>query len=491
MTVTVEAINGELVAKVTNNAVLTNTYYGEPESFSTKDEGFATKIVTGTGFGKQTFNFTITPVDGAPAPTKPNASVEMSEAGSQAIDFGTVTFAREGKYQYKVRETGTAPNGWTFDTEEKTVTVEVSRADPCDGGGLRLDVTGAEITNSYAATDEVIVTISGVEDWVMYDGNQYTISGFIATSNNTEYSKNINDNAHSNFSYEFDGVLNGEVVVAGTNVGNYTLDLSAHMKNFKNLNPNFPNVKFVFKAGKESNILHITPRTVTLTSGSDEKVYDGKALTNETVTVTGDGFVGNEGATYTFTGSQTEEGSSQNTFTYTLTGGAQARNYNVNVNYGTLTVTTAEIIEEPEPPKAPPEEIEDDETPLAGPTWALINLIATILTVLTAAGMVITYFKKKDEDEEENEDGAVRQLTDEEKQAEEEENERKKSKFLGLIPGIGSVITFLLTEDMRNPMVLVDRWTILMIAILVIGAAMAYLTRNKDEEEEEEKPEEA
>ena len=78
-----------------------------------------------------------------------------------------------------------------------------------------------------------------------------------------------------------------------------------------------------------------------------------------------------------------------------------------------------------------------------------------------------------------------------EKQAEEEENERKKSKFLGLIPGIGSVITFLLTEDMRNPMVLVDRWTILMIAILVIGAAMAYLTRNKDEEEEEEKPEEA
>ena len=161
------------------------------------------------------------------------------------------------------------------------------------------------------------------------------------------------------------------------------------------------------------------------------------------------------------------------------------------MNYGTLTVTTAEIIEEPEPPKAPPEEIEDDETPLAGPTWALINLIATILTVLTAAGMVITYFKKKDEDEEENEDGAVRQLTDEEKQAEEEENERKKSKFLGLIPGIGSVITFLLTEDMRNPMVLVDRWTILMIAILVIGAAMAYLTRNKDEEEEEEKPEEA
>ena len=52
-----------------------------------------------------------------------------------------------------------------------------------------------------------------------------------------------------------------------------------------------------------------------------------------------------------------------------------------------------------------------------------------------------------------------------------------------------SVITFLLTEDMRNPMVLVDRWTVLMIAILVIGAAMAHLTRNKDDEEEKQ-PEE-
>ena len=42
---------------------------------------------------------------------------------------------------------------------------------------------------------------------------------------------------------------------------------------------------------------------------------------------------------------------------------------------------------------------------------------------------------------------------------------------------------------MRNPMVSVDRWTVLMIAILVIGAVMAYLTRNKNDKKEE-KPEE-
>ena len=40
-------------------------------------------------------------------------------------------------------------------------------------------------------------------------------------------------------------------------------------------------------------------------------------------------------------------------------------------------------------------------------------------------------------------------------------------------------------------MVLVDRWTVLMIAILIIGAALAYLTRNEKDEDEEEKTEKA
>ena len=38
-------------------------------------------------------------------------------------------------------------------------------------------------------------------------------------------------------------------------------------------------------------------------------------------------------------------------------------------------------------------------------------------------------------------------------------------------------------------MILTDRWTILMIAILVIGGALAYLTRNEKEEEEEKSAE--
>ena len=50
-------------------------------------------------------------------------------------------------------------------------------------------------------------------------------------------------------------------------------------------------------------------------------------------------------------------------------------------------------------------------------------------------------------------------------------------------------MAFFLTEDLTAPnMVLTDRGTVLMLAILVIGAALAYLTRNeKDEDEKTEK----
>ena len=78
---------------------------------------------------------------------------------------------------------------------------------------------------------------------------------------------------------------------------------------------------------------------MTLTSADGEKVYDKTALTNDTVTETGDGFIAGEGASYTVTGSQTVVGSSENAFTYTLNEGTKAENYNITTVPGTLTVT--------------------------------------------------------------------------------------------------------------------------------------------------------
>ena len=90
--------------------------------------------------------------------------------------------------------------------------------------------------------------------------------------------------------------------------------------------------------------LEITKRDVTLTSASNTKAYDGTPLTDSMVTATGSGFVGTEGADFTVTGTQTEPGTSDNTFTYTLKSGALAGNYQITVIYGKLTVTSGDTI---------------------------------------------------------------------------------------------------------------------------------------------------
>ncbi|WP_343011219.1 InlB B-repeat-containing protein, partial [Holdemanella biformis] len=85
--------------------------------------------------------------------------------------------------------------------------------------------------------------------------------------------------------------------------------------------------------------LTISKRDVTLTSGSASRVYNKEALTNGEVTVSGDGFAKNEGATYTVTGSQTEVGESDNTFTYELKSNTKASNYNITKKEGKLSIT--------------------------------------------------------------------------------------------------------------------------------------------------------
>lgn len=85
----------------------------------------------------------------------------------------------------------------------------------------------------------------------------------------------------------------------------------------------------------------ILPRSVTLTSGSATKVYDGSALTKGGVSVSGDGFAGSDGATYSVTGSRTDAGTGENSFTYQLKSGTLPGNYQISTVKGTLTVTKA------------------------------------------------------------------------------------------------------------------------------------------------------
>ena len=176
-----------------------------------------------------------------------------------------------------------------------------------------------------------------------------------------------------------------------------------------------------------------------------------------------------------FNGTPTREG-------FNFTGWAPAVSPTVTGN-NVYTAQWAPIEEErtveptPEPTPVVEEEIIDEEVPQAAPAaaWALINLLAALGTVATAVGMIITFFKKKDDD-----DDGTKANPDEE-----DENKGKKSKFLGLIPAVASVVIFILTENMHNPMALVDKWTIPMVLILAANGIVAYLTRNKKPEDED------
>ena len=93
--------------------------------------------------------------------------------------------------------------------------------------------------------------------------------------------------------------------------------------------------------------LSIVPKTVTLISGSKSREYNGRPLTNAEVEnknenglIVETGWVGSEGATYSFTGSVTSAGPGQpNAFTYTLKPDTNAGNYHIIRTEGTLTIT--------------------------------------------------------------------------------------------------------------------------------------------------------
>ena len=119
------------------------------------------------------------------------------------------------------------------------------------------------------------------------------------------------------------------------NAGEYPMGLDASQFTNKD-NHTFQNVSFVLVSDGK---LTITKRNVTLTSADDEKVYDGTALTNHNVTVSGDGFVKNEAPSYDVTGTITNVGEVDNTFTYGFANGVNAGNYEITTVYGKLKVT--------------------------------------------------------------------------------------------------------------------------------------------------------
>lgn len=121
-----------------------------------------TKQVTGRA-ATEAFNFELAAGDDATAAAVQAGSVvmgattattadDMGDGATQTLNFGDITFYKEGAYTFKVHEANAAaPAGWTYDTAEKMITVTVAKD---NGGKLRATVEGNNptVTNAYAAS---------------------------------------------------------------------------------------------------------------------------------------------------------------------------------------------------------------------------------------------------------------------------------------------------------------------------------------------------
>ena len=214
----------------------------------------------------------------------------------------------------EVKTTGTITEVGSVDN-----TIVYTTTDKFDANNYDITLTPGKLEIT-PVTAEVVVTITENSGSAKYDGTEKTVTGYDAVSSNPLYTAN---------DYSF----SGDATIKGTDAGTYDMNLTP--EDFTNINGNFKNVRFVIYDGT----LVISPRTLTITSGSDSKEYDGTPLTSSEIKVTGDGFVDGEGASYTFTGSQTNNGSSKNTFDYELNANTKAKNYEITKEYGDLTVT--------------------------------------------------------------------------------------------------------------------------------------------------------
>ena len=344
------------------------------------------------------------------------------------------------------------------------------------------------------------ITVSDPSD-SKYDGKEHRE---VLTVQDTKKNDELVAEKDYSVTYSDDLVNAGTVTITIEGIGNYT--------------------------GSFTKTYEITKRSVTLTSATASKTYDGQALTSTSITVSGDGFVKGEGATYNVTGTQTEVGNSANSFEYKLNENTLVSNYDITKVVGTLTVTRdttpvtpaptpttpsvppvvqrvapaptpvpEEKVEEEQTPKAEPKEeekVEEDYTPKATQEyyWALINLICAIVTVLFGLLLLISK-RHKDEDDEEEDDETKQQATTNED--EEQEQEKKRGLFtrvLAVLIAIVSVVFFLVTEDMSLAWTWTDQWTIWMVVIGLVQIVVFFVGRkwkNVDNDDENEEAQQA
>ena len=329
----------------------TKTYDGTPLTNSgytftqdvLKDGDTLTAVVQGTitdagTVANKVVSYTITRDNGDGTTTDVTASYNQASFvnGTLTVSQKPVTVTAEDKSKVY----GTADPDLTAKVEgtlgDDTVEYKLSRAAGENVGSYVITASGEASQGNYAVTYKpATLTISKAETALVvtadsaskvYDGTALTKNSYKLTSGalvDGDELAVVVEGSQTDAGESANVVKSVKVMRGDTDVtANYTIGESVNGK------------------------LTVTKRAVTLTSGTDEKIYDGTALTNKDVTVSGDGFAAGEGASYDVTGSQTIVGSSENKFSYTLSENTKAANYDITTVNGTLKVTpvTDEVV---------------------------------------------------------------------------------------------------------------------------------------------------
>ena len=200
------------------------------------------------------------------------------------------------------------------------------------------------VTDGYQGItpeEEVVVTIRGTRQENTYDGTAHTAQGYTFETTSPLYTENDFAFAGTAEAMRTHVVEDADVTDGSAGTGTTWMGLAAEQ--FTNTSPNFTNVTFVVEDGYQ----RIMPKTVTLTSQSAEKEYDGTPLTSPEVTG-GEGFAEGEIAELSAKGSALNvmDGEQVNRIEYTGTENFHETDYVIAKQEGTLRVTpvTREIV---------------------------------------------------------------------------------------------------------------------------------------------------
>lgn len=269
---------------------------------------------TVTDFDKQSYTYA--------AQENVTADITVTVETTKRTDLSyTVNYYWNGTTQTVANST--TVNDQTFDTEVTVSPAQIEGYTPVSSAEktIKIDADNSKnVINFYYYKN---VTLTANSDTKTYDGKEHSVDGFTATDA-------FNKPVTARFGNTWPSVK-------GTDAGEYPVTFAEDMKN--KVSDDHLYIVTAVNSGK----LTINKRSVTLTSETASKVYDGTALTKPNVKVTGDGFVEGEVTDIKAIGSVTyvSEGEVTNTIEYTTTDKFKADNYDITKNEGKLTITEA------------------------------------------------------------------------------------------------------------------------------------------------------